>query len=59
MSHRHREHLPTLATTNLSLEQLCAQFDGRIVERLLQACRVVRMGGRNLRLDPVAAVGAA
>lgn len=59
VSHRHREHLPTLATTNLSLEQLCAQFDGRIVERLLQACRVVRMGGRNLRLDPVAAVGAA
>lgn len=55
VSHRHREHLPTLATTNLSLEQLRAQFDGRIVERLLQACRVVRMGGRNLRLNPASA----
>lgn len=46
---RHNNHLPMLVTTNLTASEMSVQFGQRTVERLLESCAWVRMGGANLR----------
>lgn len=49
INHRHNEGLPMLITTNCSAPQLAHQFGARTVERIMESCAWVSMGGKNLR----------
>ena len=52
ISQRHREHLPTVITTNLTHDQLYEQFGDRIGDRILQMCYWQQVGNKrdaNLR----------
>ncbi|MBN1508747.1 MAG: hypothetical protein JW955_18000 [Sedimentisphaerales bacterium] len=40
---------PTFITTNKPLEQLGESFDDRTASRLIQACRIVKLEGRDRR----------
>lgn len=44
---------PTFITSNKSVENLGASFDQRIYSRLLQACQVIRLAGRDRRQDQI------
>lgn len=46
---RHNHARPTLITSNLAPKEFVEQFGARTWERIAESCRVVRMGGRNLR----------
>jgi DNA replication protein DnaC len=43
---------PTFVTTNKALEHLGRCFDGRVASRLIQACRIVKLEGRDRRQTP-------
>jgi DNA replication protein DnaC len=43
---------PTFVTTNKPVEQLASSFDDRIASRLIQACRIVKLEGRDRRQTP-------
>lgn len=49
INYRHNEALPMLITTNCDGAQLAHQFGARTVERVMESCAWVEMGGRNLR----------
>lgn len=49
INYRHNEGLPMLITTNLVAAEMSIQFGQRTVERLLESCAWVRLGGGNLR----------
>lgn len=49
INHRHNAALPMLITTNCDGAQLAHQFGARTVERVMESCAWVEMGGRNLR----------
>lgn len=49
INYRHNNGLPMLITTNLTAIEMSVQFGQRTVERLLESCAWVRMGGGNLR----------
>lgn len=51
VNYRHNNGLPMLITTNLNGQQMAAQFGGRTVERIMESCAWVSMGGRNLRRE--------
>lgn len=51
VNYRHNEGLPMLITTNLNGQQMAAQFGGRTIERIMESCAWVSMGGRNLRRE--------
>jgi DNA replication protein DnaC len=51
INYRHNEALPMLITTNCDGAQLAHQFGGRTIERVMESCAWVEMGGRNLRSD--------
>lgn len=48
---RNDHFLPTIITTNLSPDELAAQFTERSMERVLEMCAMVSMSGKNLRID--------
>lgn len=48
---RNDHFLPTIITTNLSPDELAAQFSERSMERVLEMCAMVSMEGKNLRVD--------
>lgn len=48
---RHNHARPMLITSNLAPGEFLRQFGVRTWERIAESCRVVRMGGRNLRHD--------
>lgn len=50
LNHRSNWMLPTILTTNLSPSALVEAFGGRSVERVIEMCALVGMGGENLRL---------
>jgi DNA replication protein DnaC len=50
LGHRHSHDRSTLVTTNLDESQLRKQFDGRIIDRLLEMSFFVPMNGQNLRV---------
>lgn len=49
INYRHNECLPMLITTNCDGAQLAHQFGARTIERVMESCAWVEMGGRNLR----------
>lgn len=49
INYRHNECLPMLISTNCDGAQLAHQFGARTVERVMESCAWVEMGGRNLR----------
>ena len=49
LGHRHDYLLPTVYTTNLTLDQLEARLGERIFWRIVEDCQQVVVGGRNLR----------
>ena len=49
IKHRHYHMLPTLITTNLSVNELVLKLGERTAQRILELCLWVKMGGRNLR----------
>lgn len=49
INHRYEYELPTFLTTNYGLEELAERIGPRVLERLLETCRVVPVEGRNLR----------
>jgi DNA replication protein DnaC len=51
VNHRHNHGLPMLITTNLTGPELGLQFGNRTLERILESCAWVNMGGKNLRLE--------
>lgn len=51
INYRHNNALPMLVTTNCDGAQLAQQFGARTVERVMESCAWIEMGGRNLRLD--------
>lgn len=48
---RHNHARPMLITSNLTPDEFVKQFGARTWERISESCRVIRMGGRNLRHD--------
>jgi len=51
INYRHNNALPMLITTNCDAMQLTMQFGARTVERIVESCAWVPMGGRNLRTE--------
>lgn len=51
INYRHNNALPMLITTNCDAMQLSLQFGARTVERIVESCVWVPMGGRNLRTE--------
>lgn len=49
LNHRSNWLLPTILTSNLSPSELEAAFGGRSVQRVVEMCSMVGMGGANLR----------
>lgn len=49
INYRHNECLPMLITTNCDGAQLAHQFGARTIERVMESCAWVEMGGRSLR----------
>ena len=49
IAYRHAEYLPTLVTTNLSLDALAVQVDGRTASRLAEDEAVLQFPARDLR----------
>ena len=49
VNYRHNYSLPMLITTNLTGVELSQQFGKRIVDRVLESCVWVKVGGENLR----------
>ena len=47
---RYREDLPTIITSNLTLDQVAAQLDDRIASRIAGMCKVQRMTGKDRRV---------
>lgn len=52
INYRHNNALPMLITTNCDAMQLTLQFGARTVERIVESCVWMPMGGRNLRTEP-------
>lgn len=52
INYRHNAGLPMLITTNLTAAEIGIQFGQRTVERILEACAWVKVGGENLRFAP-------
>lgn len=52
INYRHNAGLPMLITTNLTAAEMGVQFGQRTVERILEACAWVKVGGENLRFAP-------
>lgn len=46
---RHNHARPMLITSNLAPGEFVKQFGARTFERIAESCRIVQMGGRNLR----------
>lgn len=51
INYRHNNGLATLITTNLSASEIGMQFGQRTVERIIESCAWVTMGGENLRMS--------
>lgn len=49
INYRHNEALPMLITTNCDAPQLAHQFGARTLERIMESCAWVTMGGESLR----------
>ncbi len=43
---------PTFITTNKPVEQLGKSFDDRVASRLIQACKIIRLEGKDRRQTP-------
>lgn len=50
INYRHNNGLPMLITTNLTTAEMSLQFGQRTVERIIESCAWVKVGGDNLRL---------
>lgn len=50
INYRHNAGLPMLITTNLTAAEMSIQFGQRTVERIIESCAWVKVGGDNLRL---------
>jgi hypothetical protein len=46
---RHNSELPLLISSNLAPAEFAKQFGPRTYDRIADACRVVKMEGKNLR----------
>ncbi len=49
VNYRHNHVLPLLITSNLTPSQFAQQFGVRTIERVVECCAVVQLGGANLR----------
>lgn len=49
IDYRLENELPTFITTNRPVEELAKTFDARISSRLLQACDIIKLSGRDRR----------
>lgn len=49
INYRHNHNLPMLITTNCAPAQLSRQLGQRTMERIIESCAWITMGGRNLR----------
>jgi len=47
---RYLEDLPTIVTSNLTLDEIANRLDDRIASRLTEMCRVVHLGNKDLRV---------
>ena len=50
INYRHNNGLPMLITSNLTAAEMSMQFGQRTVERIIESCAWVKVGGDNLRL---------
>ncbi len=50
LDYRNDNRLPTLMTSNLSIDEFSNQFGRRTTDRLVEMAAIVEMGGRNFRL---------
>lgn len=50
---RYQRGLPTIITTNLSLDQMTDQFGGRVVSRIAETSTVAPLPGEDLRMSKV------
>ena len=47
---RYLDDLPTIITSNLTLEELAGRLDDRVASRLTEMCRVIDLGNKDLRV---------
>lgn len=50
INHRYEQMLPTILTTNYSLDELDVRIGKRITSRLIEMCRCIRMEGEDWRI---------
>lgn len=50
INHRYEQMLPTILTTNFSLDELDNRIGKRITSRLIEMCRCIRMEGEDWRI---------
>lgn len=50
INHRYEQMLPTILTTNYSLDELDVRVGKRITSRLIEMCRCIRMDGEDWRI---------
>ncbi len=50
INHRYEQMLPTILTTNFSLDELDGRIGKRITSRLIEMCRCIRMDGKDWRI---------
>lgn len=50
INHRYEQMLPTILTTNFSLDELDGRIGKRITSRLIEMCRCIRMEGEDWRI---------
>lgn len=51
INHRYEYKLPTVFTTNCTLEELEVRLGGRIVSRIAEMCRCIKFSGKDFRLN--------
>lgn len=50
MDYRYMHNLPTIITSNLTLDQIESTFDGRLLSRIMGMCEVVELSGPDRRI---------
>ena len=50
INHRYEQMLPTILTTNCTLDELATRVGKRITSRLIEMCRCIRMDGEDWRI---------
>lgn len=51
VNYRYEHKLPTIMTTNCSMEELEARLGGRITSRIAEMCRLIKFQGKDFRMN--------